>query len=71
MVSFLKKLPTLEHAVPYCWAFRTNSGLPIDPKWTYFKISQQFLIQNLNLKGVNFMKKLPSTVFWAPYSGPF
>ena len=46
-------------------------GLPNNPEWTNFNFFQQFPAQNLNKKGVQFMKKLPTHVFWAPQCGPF
>ena len=45
--------------------------LPISPIWLYFKICQQIPVQILNWKVIQFMKKLPTCVFWAPQFLPF
>ena len=50
----MKKLPTHVLGDPYCWQFRTNGGLPMDPKWTNFFT---FYHTKSKLKGRPFYEK--------------
>ena len=61
-----KKLPTHVLKAPFWGPFWKMGGRPIGQQWTDLKISQHFLTQNQNWKGVRFIKKIANSCIWGP-----